>query len=726
MATVVFTVIGTAIGGPLGGLIGSVVGQQVDKAVLGSGPKREGPRIKELAVQTSSYGTQIPAVFGTMRVSGSVIWSTDLIEKRTSRSGGKNGPGTVNYSYSVNMAVALSSRPILRVGRIWAEGNLLRGAAGDFKVQTGFRFHAGYDDQAPDPLIASAEGSNNCPAYRGISYAVFENLQLADFGNRIPSMTFELFERDGSVLLADIFAAASDGLITGAPPDAVMGYTLQGDSVRTGLSPLIEAFSAQIRPRFDTLQLYRPQKTEAYTGDIDPIVVDQNQRAKPQTDTRSASFRQSRAIALRYYDPQRDYQAGLQRSGWSVAGIVDEQIDLPAVVDTAAAQQIARNMALQRNARRDQRQLSIAIGRDRAEIGQAIGNPAMRIAEIEHFSGYATIKAERWPSINSILSTQIEPGRHLPFPDVTSGTTMLQIVELPSLGSIPATEPIVAIAAGGTGAGWRKAAVLRNIDNATTDLGAVTLPSAIGTLRAPVSAYSPRLIDDRNILHVRIDSNSEPPDNVTGTPLSANAPAVMIGNELIRFGAIEPIGENEFRISNLLRDVAHTGIGDHDVGERAVFIDRDRLLFPDWSRIAPGTVLDVEALGLGDEIAARQSLVVAGLATRPLAPVHGKIEKAVDGGLIITWIWRSRHDPGWLDGVDLPSAEGSQRFELAIRSSDTIFFQTEVSSDAFRLAATQIASWGLPMGTAITVSIRQIGTYGLSDPLDISVLVQDI
>src|SRR3712207_7324619 len=60
------------------------------------------------------------------------------------------------------------------VRRIWADGKLLRGAAGDFKTATKFRLHLGGEDQAADPLIASAEGSDSCPAYRGTAYAMFE------------------------------------------------------------------------------------------------------------------------------------------------------------------------------------------------------------------------------------------------------------------------------------------------------------------------------------------------------------------------------------------------------------------------------------------------------------------------------------------------------------------------------------------------------------------------
>ena len=72
MATLLLTAVGTVIGGPLGGAIGALVGRQVDAAIFG-GRTVEGPRLKELAVQTSSYGSALPLHFGTMRTAGSVI-----------------------------------------------------------------------------------------------------------------------------------------------------------------------------------------------------------------------------------------------------------------------------------------------------------------------------------------------------------------------------------------------------------------------------------------------------------------------------------------------------------------------------------------------------------------------------------------------------------------------------------------------------------------------------
>ncbi|MBU0774761.1 MAG: hypothetical protein KKH54_06140, partial [Alphaproteobacteria bacterium] len=176
MATVVLSAVGTVIGGPIGGAVGALIGNAIDHAVLFKPKGLEGPRLSELQVQTSSYGTQVPRLFGTMRVAGTVIWATDLRETKSKSGGGKGRPSVTSYSYSASFAVALSARAIGSIGRIWADGNLLRGAAGDFKsALSAFRVHDGGADQAVDPLIAAAQGVAVTPAHRGMAYVVFED-----------------------------------------------------------------------------------------------------------------------------------------------------------------------------------------------------------------------------------------------------------------------------------------------------------------------------------------------------------------------------------------------------------------------------------------------------------------------------------------------------------------------------------------------------------------------
>ncbi|WP_315761220.1 hypothetical protein [Sphingomonas sp. Y38-1Y] len=201
------------------------------------------PGLTELAVQTSSYGSEIPHLFGTMRVAGTVIWATDLIETRSTDDGGKGAPDTVRYTYSASLAVLLSARPIREVRRIWADGKLLRGAGGDFKAATGFRLYLGSETQAPDPLIASAVGPGRATAMRGQAYAVFEGLQLADFANRIPSLTFEVVADEGWVDPADIAAAMGEGRVSGEGPlgPPLGGFSAYGGSRAAVLETLAAA-----------------------------------------------------------------------------------------------------------------------------------------------------------------------------------------------------------------------------------------------------------------------------------------------------------------------------------------------------------------------------------------------------------------------------------------------------------------------------------------------------
>ena len=188
MATLLLTAVGTAVGGPIGGAIGAFIGRQVDQSIFGS--SRQGPRLKELTVTTSSYGQPLPRNFGRTRVAGSIIWSTELQETAGKEGGGKGQPSTTTFSYSASFAVALSSTPIDRIGRIWADGNLLRGAAEDLKVGGEIRVYQGTGDAPVDPLISADRGSL-APAFRDIAYVVFEDLQLSDFGNRILGVDFD-------------------------------------------------------------------------------------------------------------------------------------------------------------------------------------------------------------------------------------------------------------------------------------------------------------------------------------------------------------------------------------------------------------------------------------------------------------------------------------------------------------------------------------------------------
>lgn len=208
MAALVLSVAGGAAGavfGPAGAIAGRIAGALagniIDRSLFAEDRSVQGPRLADLDVMASTEGAPIPRVYGRARLSGQVIWATrleEVVSTRTETSGGGGGKGgitggggggsvtTTTYSYYANFAVGLCEGEIGHVGRIWADGKPLD--LSGFNV----RAHRGGEDQEPDDLIVAKEGAENAPAYRGLAYVVFERLPLADFGNRIPQLSFEI------------------------------------------------------------------------------------------------------------------------------------------------------------------------------------------------------------------------------------------------------------------------------------------------------------------------------------------------------------------------------------------------------------------------------------------------------------------------------------------------------------------------------------------------------
>lgn len=234
MASVILTTVGGAIGGAYGGLIGrtllgvagAYLGGIIDNALFGSDQTSKAPRLESLQVQDSNYGAGIPKLYGNVRVAGNVIWASNLIEtvtRTSSSSGGGKGGGssttTESVTYKVNLAVALGEGPIGGVVRIWADSKVIYASGWNAGLVTSSSVYTGTTTQNPDPIMEAALGSGNVPAYRGIAYMVIEGLQLADFGNRIPNLSFEIIP---------IQAAASPKWIPSYLPGNANGYVNPG------------------------------------------------------------------------------------------------------------------------------------------------------------------------------------------------------------------------------------------------------------------------------------------------------------------------------------------------------------------------------------------------------------------------------------------------------------------------------------------------------------------
>jgi hypothetical protein len=532
MATLILNAVGKAVAGPIGAAVGATVGLLIDQRLFA--PKaRHGPRLGDLAIQTSSYGTQLPLIFGTMRVAGTVIWATDLVEQRSSGGGGKGRPKTIDYSYSANFAVALSARRLRAVHRIWADGKLLRGAGGDFKTTTGFRFHDGDEDQAVDPLIASAEGTDQAPAFRGLAYVVFERLQLEDYGNRIPSLTFEVEGDAAPVPIGAIAAELSQGAVAAGTTPTVGGYAASGDSVRSAIEAL-----ADIAPL--TLPDDAGQLVLRTAGGAPALLAREALCAPPDMMRRAAGSVAGEAT-LAYYEPARDYQAGVQRA---VRGGPIQRSDrraLAAALDAATAKAFA-----------EARLAALWAERRTAAVKTGWRHLGLR-------SG-ATLRIESEPGLWIVRSWELGPmtlalelarlpdgaaaaagasaGRAVRETDLVHGPTMLRLLDLP----IP-TERDGAwlfLLAAGTSPGWRRAAVTASFDGGATftDIGATAAPAVLGHALTALGSASSALFDLRSTLDVELLHDGMWLEGRSDAALAGGANLAAVGSELIQFGTV--------------------------------------------------------------------------------------------------------------------------------------------------------------------------------------------
>ncbi len=211
MATILLSAAGAAIGGSLGGTVaglstaivgravGGTLGNVIDQRLMGAGaePVEQG-HVDRFRLSNAGEGAPATQVFGRMRVGGQVIWASQFQETVTTTGGGKGAPSSPavsQYSYSVSLAIALCAGEINAVGRVWADGEEVA------RPDLGMRVYPGSSDQQPDPLLEAIEGEGLVPAYRGTAYVVLENLNLEQFGNRVPQFSFEVVrgeQPDGS------------------------------------------------------------------------------------------------------------------------------------------------------------------------------------------------------------------------------------------------------------------------------------------------------------------------------------------------------------------------------------------------------------------------------------------------------------------------------------------------------------------------------------------------
>ncbi len=714
MATLILGTVGRALGGPLGGIVGTLLGGPIDHAIFGSGA-RSGSRLANLAVQSAAYGEPLPRIYGRMRVAGNLVWTAGIKESPHRSGSAKGGTATNTYSYSSSFAVIVAGRAIVRVARIWADGKLLRAADGTLNFPAVIRTYTGGEATAIDPLIAAAEGAGKTPAYRGRALVVFEDLPLADYGNRIPNLTFEVIADAGPVGVDAIAADIADVAAAGSFPTVVGFAAAQAGTIRQTLTTL--GAVADLALHDDGGMLRIGAGADAARVPAADLGATDKAGSVPQiAATRGADATVPDAVWLSYSDLDRDFQTGIQAATRRSPVLRLDQHDLTITaqagdVKALAVQAMQRAIATRTTAKLALPWRHAAIGP--GDLLTAGDDPVpWRVSQRTITGAVIDLDLVRVAGDVMVLSPA-DAGRPYLAADEPQGATTLAVLDVPALPAALPTTPQLLLAAGGATAGWRRADVLISRDGgesysvATSIAGAATLGTTLTALPPGNTVRWDRL----STLDIELASDSADLQSAGEDAVLAGANLAAVGDELIQFATVAAIGVRRYRLSTLLRGRrgSEAAAAGHSAGERFVLLD-DRLATLDLPAEALGAPLLLKAVGPGDDPAtvAAQSVIPRGAGLRPLSPAALTATLVANGDRVITWQRRSRAGFAWSDGTDAPLAEDSERYRVTIMAGTIVVRVTDVIVPTWTYAAADAAADVAIAPAELTVAVAQV------------------
>lgn len=736
MATLVLGVLGRAFGGPLGGLVGAFAGSLIDQSLFATTVTTEGPRLNDLSVQASSYGQPIPRVFGPEnRIAGNIIWSTGLVEtKTTEKQGGKGGGSrstSTTYSYSVDCAIALCRGPVVNVKRIWADGKLFRDADGVQKQASDLRIYLGTEDQLPDPTMQAALGADACPAHRGMVYVVFERLELGDFGNRLPNFTFEVeAHSDATVatVIGELCDAAGVPYLDAARADYLdlRGYTLsRASTIRASLEPLRSAFFFDVAEVEGELQFFPSDSTPVARVPRDDLGAHQfgTDRPPDYEFRRVADVELPRQVTVQHVDPLRDYQVNAQRSRRStVNSDADISIDLPIVLDASTAKSITERMLSMAWTRRDQFTHQLPIDYLHVEpghkliVGQADGRErTVRVTRRElRLPGSLVIECENdgTAALSKVATAApaLVPTQTVSLP----GVTVAHLMDIPILRDADDAAGFY-VAGDGASAGWAGAVLYRSPDGGTNydAFVAITDGAVIGTTAGALPVAAPHYWDNASTVTVTLLGAGDTLESVSSLQVLNGANAALIGDEVVQFRTATLVGPGQYQLSGFLRGRKGTEdkIAGHAAGDRFVLLASATLFRPALEAGEVGIARSYKASSVGTLLADATPFTFthSGRWAKPYAPAHIKGTRNSGGDLAISWIRRTRLEAPWSDGVDAPLGEASEAYQIDILDGGGALKRTlSAGTGAITYLATdQVADFGAAQ-SSIRVRVYQI------------------
>jgi hypothetical protein len=495
----------------------------------------------------------------------------------------------------------------------------------------------------------------------------------------------ELFT-PGSVYLPAVVEAlcleagleASEIDVTDLPATEVLGYVRTKQmSTRSAIEPLRQAFyfdavesegKVKFVPRGGSSLVTIPEDDlGAVEGESDP---------QPATEPVRAQEAELPAVVnVVYLDRDRDYENGTQTARRVVTGSVQQTaIELPIVLTNQHGSDAAAvNLYDAWTARTE---ISWSTTKKYAkyeptDIVTLVDGAISRQVRI-------TDKSEEGPVIKwrgrdgkpAIYDPNTTPGE----PTGTgatiriTGDTVVELIDSPIFLDTN-DDPGFYLAARGTKAGWTGGALYQSTDSGTSysSLKTVTRTATIGVTLGTLGDWTGgTVVDEKNTVDVELYSGTL--STVTRDSLLDSGQAAIIGNEVVGFQRATLIGENQYRLSGLVRGMRGTEdqIAEHVTGDRFVLVSSanwyrvDQLL----SSVGNEYLYKPVTFGKSIETAPAEAFTNTARGLMPLSPVDARAERASTGSITISWKRRTRLSSRLFGSV--PLGEASEAYEVDV------------------------------------------------------------
>lgn len=537
---------------------------------------------------------------------------------------------------------------------------------------------------------------------------MFEDLQLAEYGQRIPFLTFEVFGDEGDASVSAILADVSGGLIASSTPEAIGGYAAYGSSQRAAVQPLVDQLAIPLVD--DGVAVRSPALSAPVLCSEDEIGCGAGDKTAARSERSQAPARSlPRTLAITYYDPARDYQAGQMRAVASSSGAIDEAVELPATMNAARAKALAETSLARRWAHRDTLVLRLPPDRLSIDPGQLVrleDGSTWRVesAVLEEL----VMRLELSQQSAGVASVSADPGRHLPATDLIATPTVLTVLDLPDLGFGRHDVPTLQVAPCQIGSSWRQVPIEVSCGGEVWTVASASAEAVVGTALTLIGeSVDVELADDVHWLESR-----------DAAALANGANLAALGSELIQYASAVAIGPKRFRLSGLVRGCRGTewAMASHAPGESFVVINANALTEIVLPPSAIGSTASVKPRGLADDGAHAVRRVVIGEALRPPSPIELTAEWGEDGELLLRWTRRSRVGWLWPAGSDVPLGESVERYRVMVAGSGKTL-TVAATEPQIAIAAAELAG----LSETVLVSVVQVGDFAESRPVSVSI-----